>query len=540
LIPAVLVFAYLAVVLYIGIFAFRHRRPTDHEAEDYFLAGRSLGPMVFLLSLFGTNMTAFTILGSAGHAFANGVVTFGLMASSSAFVIPLTLFFVGTRIWALGRRHGFMTSVQMFRDRWECGHIGTVIFVVQAALLVPYIIIGVMGGGTALRAITGGFLPYWLGGAVVALVVMSYVFFGGMRGTAWVNAFQTVLFLSFGAVALVVIGRGMGGFPAAIESLLDSPATAPLLTRERFSPLVFLSYTFIPLSTIAFPHITIFCLTARRMSQFRRTVIFYPLCILAIWLPCVFLGVAANAMRDVPRIASKLEARQSLATAPAAMTADDRATLRRQAAGDDVVPIMLERYAPLWLAGILGAGIMAAVMASDSQILALSTMFTEDVFAFYGGKTRFGEHVQVQTGRLFVVILTLIAYAVAMRAPQGIFDLAVQYAFSGYSALSVLFFAALFWKRSTKWGALAVTLWAAGAVAATAIFQSAVPPPPPGTSTVVWSAGGLDLLARTGTGTAVLGFAPVMPMVLVSVALMWIVSIVTRPPSAETVARYDV
>ena len=66
---------------------------------------------------------------------------------------------------------------------------------------------------------------------------------------------------------------------------------------------------------------------------------------------------------------------------------------------------------------------MAAVMASDSQILALSTMFTEDVFAFYGGKTRFGEHVQVQTGRLFVVILTLIAYAVAMRAPQGIFDL---------------------------------------------------------------------------------------------------------------------
>ena len=102
MIPAVLVFTYLAVVLYIGIFAFRHRRPTDHEAEDYFLAGRALGPMVFLLSLFGTNMTAFTILGSAGHAFANGVVTFGLMASSSAFVIPLTLFFVGTRMWALG------------------------------------------------------------------------------------------------------------------------------------------------------------------------------------------------------------------------------------------------------------------------------------------------------------------------------------------------------------------------------------------------------------------------------------------------------
>ena len=57
-------------------------------AEDYFLAGRSLGPAVFLLSLFGTNMTAFSILGASGHAFANGIVTFGLMASSSALVIP--------------------------------------------------------------------------------------------------------------------------------------------------------------------------------------------------------------------------------------------------------------------------------------------------------------------------------------------------------------------------------------------------------------------------------------------------------------------
>ena len=88
-----------------------------------------------------------------------------------------------------------MTPVQMFRDRWECGHIGTVIFVVQAVLLVPYIIIGIMGGGTTLNAISGGLVPYWFGGAIVAMVVMSYVFFGGMRGTAWVNTFQTVLFL---------------------------------------------------------------------------------------------------------------------------------------------------------------------------------------------------------------------------------------------------------------------------------------------------------------------------------------------------------
>src|SRR3954468_303879 len=114
MIPAFVVFCYLAVVVYIGIFAFR-KSTGRGKAEDFFLASRSLGPYVFLLSLFGTNMTAFSILGSSGHAFNNGIVTYGLMASSSAFIIPLSLYLVGTRVWALGKKYGFMTPVQMFR-----------------------------------------------------------------------------------------------------------------------------------------------------------------------------------------------------------------------------------------------------------------------------------------------------------------------------------------------------------------------------------------------------------------------------------------
>jgi SSS family solute:Na+ symporter len=535
-IPAAIVFAYLAAVVYVGVFAFRQARGRE-EVEDYFLANRSLGPFVFLMSLFGTNMTAFAILGSSGHAFNNGIVTYGLMASSSALVIPLTLFLIGTRVWALGKAHGFITPVQLFRDRWETSHVGTVIFVLQAALLVPYIVIGVMGGGTALEAVSGGLVPFWLGGAVVALVVMSYVFFGGMRGTAWVNTLQTILFLAFGAVAFVVIGAGMGGFRAAAEGILGSPSSY-LLTRERFSPYSFLSYTFIPLSSIAFPHITIFCLTARKMAQFKKTVVLYPLCILAIWLPCVFLGVMANRATDVPAIETKIEARQALAAQGQGLTSEQREALRAKTAADDVLLLLLERYAPAWLAGLLGAGIMAAVMASDSQILALSTMFTEDVFAHYEGKARFGEAAQVHTGRAFVIGLTVVAYLAALRAPESIFSLAIQYAFTGFAALSPLLVAALFWRGSTKWGALATSLWVAAAVVAVAVFQAAVPSPPPGPPVVVARLGGLDLLALTAGGTAVLGFMPVVPMVLISALLMLVVSALTPKPTAATLARY--
>jgi len=540
MIAAAVVFAYLALVLCIGLFA--GRSGSQQNAEGYFLAGRAIGPIVFLLSLFGTNMTAFSILGASGHAFANGIVTYGLMASSSALVIPVGLFFIGTRLWALGKRHGFMTPVQMFRDRWECGHIGTAIFVVQAVLLVPYIVIAVMGGGTTLSAVSGGLVPFWLGGAVVSAVVMIYVFFGGMRGTAWVNTFQTVLFLSFGAIAVTVIARGMGGFSSAVESLLASPATAPLLTRERISPLYFLSYTFIPLSSLAFPHIGIFCLTAKRLSHFRRTVVLYPLCMLAIWLPSVFLGVVANKAVDLPSIQTKIEARAALAAGGSDLPAGRRAELRAAASGDDVILKLVEGYAPVWLAAMLGAAVMAAVMASDSQILALSTMFTEDVFAFYGGHARFGQKAQVNTGRAFVIVLTVIAYGIALVSPQSIFDLASQYAFAGYAALSPLLVAALFWKRSTRWGALAVTLWTAAAVAGVAVLQSVVPAPPPGSGVAVWSLGGTAVVTRVAAGTTVFGLLPVVPMTIGSAVLMIVVSIATRRalPGAATLARYEV
>src|SRR4029434_1036002 len=149
-----------AMVLYVGAFAFQRGRANN--AEDFFVANRSLGTFVFLLSLFGSNMTSFAILGASGLAFRSGIMVYGLMASISSIVIPLSIFIIGTRIWAIGKKFGHMTQVQIFRDRWEMGHIGTVIFVLQALMLVPYIIIGVMGGGETLEGVSDGAVPVWI------------------------------------------------------------------------------------------------------------------------------------------------------------------------------------------------------------------------------------------------------------------------------------------------------------------------------------------------------------------------------------------
>jgi solute:Na+ symporter, SSS family len=565
MIPVVVILAYLALIAFIGSIAFRRSR---ENTEDFFLANRSIGPMVFFLSIFATNMTAFAILGSSGQAYRQGIGIYGLMASSSCFVIPLTIFFIGTRLWALGKKFGHQTQVSFFRDRWECNHIGTAIFALSAAMLVPYMIISIMGGGTVLADISTSpethqpLIPYAWGCAVVAVVVTLNVFLGGMRGTMWVNILQTILFLCFGAVAVAWISHALPlGFSDYMGKLASDPKTRFLVTRERMPPQTFWSYTLIPLSSIMFPHMAIMCFSARRVTAFKQTVIAYPIAILAIWLPCVFLGVLGFA------------------------------TLGKINDPDGVLLRMLQTYAPAWLAGVLGAGIISAVMGSDAhQVLALSTMFTKDVFVHYGGREKFGESRSVHFARVFIVVVTVIAYlvALALKEKQGIFEIAIRYAFSGFAAMAPVMVAALFWKRSTKWGALAATIFVAFTLIGTGFLQGKPTTPPPAaaakpvsTNTVattatltnatpkaaltnaapikpasagptgakpkediIWKIGeGADafkILSRAPNGDVrfLNGYMTVFPMVVGSALCMIVFSLLTRPPSKSTIDKY--
>lgn len=121
-------------------------------------------------------------------------------------------------------------------------------------------------------------------------------------------------------------------------------------------------------------------------------------------------------------------------------------------------------------------------MGSDAhQVLALSTMFTKDVFVHYGGHEKFGERRSVHFARGFILVVTVIAYLVALwlKEKQGIFEIAVRYAFSGFAAMAPVMVAALFWRRSTKWGALAATIFVAASLIASGFLQGKPTPAPP-------------------------------------------------------------
>ncbi len=525
MVPLIVIGIYLSIVIYISIFAFRQGKNTG---EDFFLASRTIGTMVFFLSLFATNMTAFAILGSSGLAYKQGIGVFGLMATSSGFVIPMTLFFIGTRLWALGKKFGHMTQVQYFRDRWECSTIGTVIFALSVMMLIPYMIISIKGGGEVLSNISqqagpdGKMVPFvseTIGCLIVAVTVTIIVFFGGMRGTVWVNIFQTVLFLLFGFVAVWAISRKLD-FGQIIADMGNSKGLPPpkdefsLVTRAKIDPWFFWSYSLVPLSSIMFPHMSIMCLSARKVSSFKRTVVAYPIAIMLIWMPCVFLGViGAHVM---PGLGAKT---------------------------DGILLKMLATYADPLLAGVLGAGIISAVMGSDChQVLAVSTMFTKDIFQYYGGDKKYGEKGAVYFGRAFILLITVVAFFIALITKESIFDLAVRFAFSGFAAMAPVMIGALFWKRSTKWGALASTLYVGGMLAGSFWLskyfeQAALDAKSP--FIPIWSAAGKVVLTQYKNGDIrFFGMHMVVPMVAGSAIVMALVSVLTPPPSRATIEKY--
>ena len=219
---------YLILLLFLGWGSGRMFRGTS---RDFFVASHSIGPFLLLMSVFGTTMTAFALVGSTGKSFERGIGTYGLMASISGLVHMAIFFLIGIRLWALGKRHGYLTQIQFFRARFESDGLGYLLFPILVLLVVPYLLIVIIGAGKVIEPVTAGAfpglftsptipawaggVPPWLTGLVVCTVVLTYVFLGGSRGAAIANAFQTLVFMGMGIIAFYFVVQSLGGLEQA-------------------------------------------------------------------------------------------------------------------------------------------------------------------------------------------------------------------------------------------------------------------------------------------------------------------------------------
>ncbi|MFQ5606206.1 MAG: sodium:solute symporter, partial [bacterium] len=290
-----------------------------------------------------------------------------------------------------------------------------------------------------------------------------------------------------GGVAFFVIVNKLGGFNHAV-SIIAAKYPDLFIRGEKIRPLNLLTYTLIPLSVGMFPHMFMHWLSAKRADSFRIPIMFYPLCIAVVWVPSVLLGVFGRI--DFPDLQG-----------PAA---------------NSVLVQMITLNAPEILAGLLAAGVFAAVMSSlDSQVLSLGTMFTQDIVRHYGFHDKMSEKQQVLFGRLFVVGILGITYILSLVSNHSIFKLGI-WSFTGFASLLPVVLAALFWKRSTKYGAIAsvlsvVILW------------------------LYFFTRGWDTSGYTVGDT---GIMPVAVILAVSTAAMVIVSLLTKAPKQAVVQRF--
>lgn len=504
--PLIIIVGYLTLLLGLGLGA---NRLLKSSSEDYQLASHSIGPFLLLMSLFGTTMTGFALVGSTGEAYKIGVATFALLASCSAISHSLCFHLLGVKLWTFGQRHGHRTQIQFFRDRLESDAIGWWLFPVLVGLVVVYLLIGVIPSGIVIQGVTrgafpevfpetAGGVPKSIGSLVVCLVVLSYVFFGGMRGTAWANAFQTAVFMLLGVVTFFTIANALGG-PAAATAAVVERAPEKLVHRGAISQPEYLSFLLIPFTVGALPHVFQHWLTAKSASTFKLPIVGQPIFIMIVWLPCVLLGVWAT----------------SITTGDGSLMFPPGPPDAGGTNPNAVLAIMVARFTNPVLAGLLSAGILAAIMSSlDSQFLCVGTMFTEDVVRHHYGK-RIDDARMLLVSRLFVVGVVAATYGLSLLPMPRLFRLGL-WCFAGFTALVPLTLAACYWRRLTAAGAIA-------SVATTVVTGGLL----------LWDSG----FVKDPTYTF-LGMLPIATMTLAATIAMIAVSLVTQPPSDETIAKY--
>ena len=560
----IVIIGYLCLLLVLGFFSQRLFRGTS---KDYFVASHSIGPFLLLMSVFGTTMTAFALVGSTGKSFERGIGTYGLMASISGLVHAAIFFLVGIRLWALGKKHGYITQIQFFRARFESDGLGYLLFPILVLLVVPYLLIGIIGAGKVIEPVTagafpmlfdyptkpdwGGGIPPWLSGLVVSIVVLSYVFMGGSRGAAYANTFQTIVFMIMGLVAFVFIVNALGGLDNAGKVPARVTEDGKVVQDYRYDAKAGELTENNPPRTIGrlverdqadelldkHPHFARTPVkvefdkrnpkTKELVGTFERELgIPFLTFVTYLFIP-LSVGMFPHLFQHWLTEKSAKAFRLTVIAHPLCIMIVWVPCVLIGAWASGLLPPAIPPAAVLSkmlsilidnsiLTGLLTAGVLAAIMSSlDSQFLCLGTIFTNDIVLHRAGPKKYSDKQTITIARIFIVAIVSLTYVLAMLAKDAnVFDLAI-WCFSGFSALFPVVLAALYWKRATKQGVVASIL---AAVATWVYF--------------------FCLSGYGGEYVVGPGIVPAAICFLAASTALVAVSLMTDPPAKETLKKF--
>ena len=206
----VVILIYALVLMGIGLWLGRRVQ----SANDFFVAGRKLGPTLIFSTMLAANIGAGSTVAAAGLGYANGVSAWWWVGSAAIGSLVLA-FWIGPRMRQLAERHQFQTLGDYLDFRFGKGVRGTITVLMLFGTL-SLLAVQLIGIGFVLNVITG--LERWAGSIIGGIVVIVYFSAGGLFASAWINLIQLVILLLGFIVALPLAMTTAGGFGQIYEA----------------------------------------------------------------------------------------------------------------------------------------------------------------------------------------------------------------------------------------------------------------------------------------------------------------------------------
>jgi SSS family solute:Na+ symporter len=440
--------AYCGLILFIGLWVSRDKKGHEKNAEDYFLASKSLPWWAIGASLIAANISAEQFIGMSGSGFASG-----LAIASYEWMAAITLLIVGKYFLPVFIEKGLYTIPEFVEKRYST-QLKTILAVFWIALYVFVNLSSVLYlGALALETIMG--VPMMYGVVGLALFAAAYSLYGGLSAVAWTDVIQ-VVFLVLGGLfttylALNTLSDG-AGFMTGFNQILEAVPERFHMILDKANP----EYTNLPgiwvligglwVANLYYwgfnQYIIQRTLAAKSLKEAQKGIVLAAFLKLIIPFIVVIPGIAAYVMVNDPEIMARL---------------GDAGQINLPGAGqsDKAYPWLLQLL-PGGLKGVAFAALAAAIVSSLASMLnSTSTIFTMDIYKQYINKTA-SDKQTVSVGRISAGVALLIA---CIMAPLlGGIDQAFQFIqeYTGIVSPGILavFMLGLFWKKATNKGAI--------------------------------------------------------------------------------------
>ena len=457
----VIVLAYLAILIFLGLFLGRNKKGKEKSANDYFLAGNTLTWWAVGASLIAANISAEQFIGMSGTSYADGIATaaYELMAA-------VTLIVIGKFLLPTMLKQKIFTIPQFLRERYNDG-VGLAFSILWLFLYVFVNLTSVAWlGALAIEQILG------LQGAVLQigsfsismrLVIILFLYivagvysiYGGLASVAWTDVLQVFFLVGGGLVtayfALTAVGDGSGAL-AGLNNIFTDLTTGDhindghlhLVTQQSHGESAFANVPGIAavvggvwLTNLGYwgfnQYIIQKGLAAKSVNEAQKGLIFAGFLKILIPFIVVLPGICAYYISIHPELLAGLKGSINVA--------------------DDAYPWLVRNFTPTGVKGLTFAALAAAIISSlASMFNSTSTLFTMDIYKKYINKGA-DDRKLVRVGRITSLAALVIA-AIAVEPLLGGLDQAFQYIqeYSGfiYPGIIVVFGLGLLWKRASS------------------------------------------------------------------------------------------